>query len=364
MIDFVCASQSDAVTCGVLPSGRWKCTCGVGIDGRTVELTGISGPDACLLGAGLCRENELDLGEEDCVELFPYSTVDTCSLQLSCGRPIVRAYPPGVSAWLTTYDTGTCQREQADLPFSCSCVTGAGTVEHRLLAESGAEACRPLLDFCHSGEEPEFGDDPTCVEEYATDSRESCSVGLLCYDTMSLTSDVRLARVEQHSGQCARMEEGGSRCSCARPDPESPDHQIFHFDVEQNVAAETCAAAVLDCAWDAELVPLGPATCEPELSAFSADSCGIYLNCRQPATVDGREVVSMEGLILDCQRPGSGSPWACGCASGANTAIFELGSPELDPQGACAAAPARCQEELSVYLGPAVDPMVAPDPLP
>lgn len=363
--DFACPSQSlDAIHCGVLDSERWKCTCGIGIDGGTFELTGAAGVDVCMVGAGLCNHDDLDLGDETCVDLYDDGTLDSCSLTLSCGRPIAAGFPPGVAAWLTRYPSGNCQRDEAGLPFACSCLVGDDITNYGLVADSGTAACHPLVDFCRSGEKPVFDGDTTCVDAFPTSTEDSCSLLQDCVTPMKLTDDVSLALVEGRNATCAQNETGGSVCTCTRPSPGSQDHERFQFEIEEDSDTAACAAATLNCDWGAVIQPLGNVSCEPDIQGYGADSCSSYLLCRQPASVDGRDVVAVSELVIRCERFSPASDWACGCASGPDTAIFDLGAPELEPAAACEAAPARCMEHIAVYLGPSVDPMGAPDPLP
>jgi hypothetical protein len=68
-------------------------------------------------------------------------------------------------------------------------------------------------------------------------------------------------------------------------------------------------------------------------------------------------------LDVRCARVARGDPWRCSCASGLNTAIFELGAESMDAFDACDAAPAACLEHMSVFIGPYGDFPPPPDPL-
>jgi hypothetical protein len=366
-LDFVCGSQPlDAVACGALTSDRWKCTCGVAVEGATFELEGASGADVCVVAAGLCNADDLDVGDETCGEVYDDGTLDSCSLTLSCGKPVVAAFPPGVAVWQTSYPNGHCQRDGEGLPFNCSCSLSLGGTytDYGLVAESGTAACGPLLDFCRSGDSPVFDGDTMCVDAYPMSNADSCSLAQACATPMRLTEEVSLARVDLRNSNCTSMSLGGSNCFCARPAPDPLATEVFRFEIQATPGADSCASAVLNCDQDAVITSLGPASCQSELGAQGANSCGSYFNCRQPASVDGREVVALGALIVNCERLASGGPWACGCASGPEATVFDLGASDLDPSEACEAAPVGCLERMSVHLGPYVDDVSAPDPLP
>jgi hypothetical protein len=322
------------------------------------------GGDACLVAAGLCNEGPLDVGDEACVEIYDESTPNACSLTLSCAKPIAGPFGPGIEAWLTTYPNGHCQRDKDGLPFGCACAVDDVSADYGILAESGAAACRPLVDFCRSGVEPVFDGDIGCVDAYASETPDDCSLQQACATPQRLTDDVSLARLQTRSAFCARMELGGSRCSCSRPSLDGPATETFQFDIQGEPDAAACHAAALDCEWGAVIEPLGPASCQSEGLVAGSDSCDSYLVCRQPASVDGRELSAFGALLIRCARLAPGSAWACSCASGPDSAVFDLGATALEPLAACDAAPALCLEQISVHLGPYGEAPLPPDPLP
>jgi hypothetical protein len=365
-LDFACGSRPlDAVACGELASERWKCTCGQAVDGATFELVGATGADACVVGAGLCDRDDLEAeGDETCRAVYDDASVNGCSLTLSCGKALDVALPPGVSAWRTTEPNAHCRREKEGVPFACACSVDGGTTDYGIVAESGAAACRPLLDFCRSGADPVFDGETTCVDAFPSTTADSCSLLQDCATPMMLTDDVSLARVQVRNAWCARMQLGGSQCHCARPSLEGPATEVFQFEIASGPDDAACAAAMLDCEWDATITAVGDVSCEAEEPITDSNSCSSYSVCRQSASVDGRELTALSALVVDCERLGPGSAWACGCASGPRSTIVELSDTQLVSSEACGAGTGRCLQEIPLHLGPYAGEVTAPDPLP
>jgi hypothetical protein len=110
--------------------------------------------------------------------------------------------------------------------------------------------------------------------------------------------------------------------------------------------------------------PTGPATCEQQaVDTQGGDQCGAFLMCVQPATVDNQSIEARGSVGLTCRRTAAGMPWSCSCASGADTARFELGVPGAGAFEACTQATAACLEQMGMHIGPAGDTVQPPDPL-
>jgi hypothetical protein len=119
------------------------------------------------------------------------------------------------------------------------------------------------------------------------------------------------------------------------------------------------------CDEDAVFEAIGTPSCEPtSVTVHDNDSCGADLTCLQDATVDGHEIVAEGRLMLSCARVEQGASWWCSCASEQQTARFLLGAAEADAAQACGQAPAGCLENLTVHLGPTVELVSPPYPLP
>jgi hypothetical protein len=257
------------------------------------------------------------------------------------------------------YGSAGCERADPAAPFACGCFVGEVGADYGLLAQSGENACQPLLDFCRTGETPTYDEPTQCVDTGVEESVYGCLLNRACATPMRLTDEVSLARVETLWSRCEPMQPMGSRCYC------SDESEGFEFDLTANPVAPTCASAVLNCTDFGNVERQGTAECQPISQTAGADYCNADLACSQPATVNGREIVARGRMMVLCRKRTAGEPWWCSCASNEDSEIFELGTPSATGWEACTAASGRCQEVLPFFIGPSGgDYVYPPDPLP
>jgi hypothetical protein len=108
----------------------------------------------------------------------------------------------------------------------------------------------------------------------------------------------------------------------------------------------------------------GAANCTQAPDTSDGDTCQVVLNCTQPATVDGRSIVGLGSLAVVCSRTANGMPWACSFSSGPTTARLALGAANANASQACKQASTAFLQSPGLYLGPAGDLMIPPDPSP
>jgi hypothetical protein len=352
-----CDAVPNLTNCRRLASGNWQCSCELSHSDRVYEIDGAPGLQACAVASGLCAEDELELGAETCTAPLNSSTADSCDVEVSCGRPITVLFAPDVRASLMKYGAATCLRTGSSELFECRCDRGEEFEEYGLLADSGTLACRPLADFCMSAAEPTFDQPLTCVDTAASSSDDGCQLEQGCGAPMRLTNEVRLEKVEPRGASCTPSESGGSRCNCSGRD------SLFQFDVEADSAPATCASASLNCDEDASIAARGEVSCHPTSQTDYGDACNSDLDCWQPASVDGRNIVARGRLGVYCRREAAEQPWWCSCASNQDSTIFEYGTPSASGTDVCAAAPQRCLEQMPVFIGPYGEYRDPPDPL-
>jgi hypothetical protein len=174
---------------------------------------------------------------------------------------------------------------------------------------------------------------------------------------MRLTDEVSLAKIEGWYADCTPAEPTGSRCYC------SSVSETFSFDLTADPVAQTCASSILNCTDFGNVVPQGEVACHPTSQTGGTDFCNADLDCSQPATVGGREMVARGRMLVFCLKADSQEPWRCSCASNEDSTIFELGLPSSTSWDACAAASDRCVDLLPMYIGPYGSLVPPPDPL-
>jgi hypothetical protein len=311
--------------------------------------------------AELCAAEEPQTGELSCSAVRKQSSTNDCQLEQACGSAVDVSSVSGARAWLMDYGSSGCWRANDELPFACSCTVDSVITEYGLLAESGASACEPLLDFCNSGRTPTYDGPTICFDDTRLASGDGCLLDQICATSMRLTDDVSLALVEPWGANCTPSEIGpsGSRCYCAGT------NELFDFDVAAEPNDETCRTQIRNCTDDVTIVPQGEVDCRPEGQTAGTDFCYAHLACLQDATVDGRQIVARGRMTAYCRQASAGQPWWCSCLSNEDSTIFELGSASSTSWDACTAAGDRCVDSLPVHIGPYTSEYVPqPDPLP
>lgn len=353
-----CGVEPNLTDCVRLSPDVWQCSCQLANNDRIYEIEGAPGIQACAVAAGLCSVDELELGDETCTESSSTSGLDECALELSCGTPITVDFAPNVRASLMEYGSGACGRGNGTVPFECSCEHDGGYHDYGLLAGSGTVACRPLVDFCMTEVEPNFDEPTVCFERYAESSSGACDLLWDCATPMRLTDEVSLAKVDPRYSNCTLEGPSSSSCYCSTRDTS------FAFDVDAEPVADVCASSILNCDEGVSIQPLGQPDCQATSQTAGVDFCDADLSCAQPATVDGREIVSNGRLLVYCVQTAAAEPWWCSCASNQDSTIFEFGAPASDAWDVCSAAPAGCLERMAVFIGPYGEFMPPPYPVP
>lgn len=351
-----CDAESSVRTyCYRLPSGQWDCQCAN--QENMYRLENAAGLQACALAAQLCAAKDLELGEESCVHEEERSDETSCAVDIACGSPVELGATMEAKAWLMRFGWGRCSGPGTAKSLSCACSDGTTTSNHELVADNIESACGALADFCMSGETPVFEGEEACLPSLFSSDSDGCQRFASCGPLMPLTDDVSLGRFKQRFASCVPKAGGGSECSC------SNDDSAFQFRLSTAPDDAACEAAIPNCDPNAEFERVGEATCEPpSVESFGDDMCQAFLSCVQNATVEDRSLAAQGTLSLICRRVEEGKPWSCSCASGPDTARFELGAAGADASEACTQASASCVQRLGVHLGPAGDSMGPPDP--
>lgn len=350
-------SASARTNCYRLDSGLWECQCAFRDEVYRVEHA--AGIEACAFAARVCLNDELDVGDETCERTSERGDQDSCATDITCLRPIDLDESSDARAWIVHSGFARCERSGSDVTFGCNCFDGSKHSKHTLLAEDAELACQSLADFCMRGEEPSFDGDEQCLPGYVTPSDEGCAVNERCGPTMPLAEGVELVQLADRFASCVASPSGGSDCFCSGQDSE------FQFELSTPPDDSSCEAAIPNCDPRAVIEPIGPAKCE-DISApdpANSDGCGATQRCVQEAKIDDRSILARGFLTLTCRRSAPGSAWRCSCASGPDSALFELGAASSNAPQACSQASSACLEQMGLYLGPQGNLTSPPDPL-
>lgn len=353
-----CSVESQVTQCERLDSGRWRCRCDQ-YAGLTYEVEGAPGLQACAVAAGVCGTEESELGDEICSALTDDSTETYCALSVTCSREIDVGFAPDARAWLVREASSECHQPEPGQSFGCQCTYGEVSNDYNLFVDSGELACRPLVDFCLAGSEPELEGDERCELVSTSSGPEGCERHEACSKLMPLGEGVDLAKLEPRYANCAPGPDGGADCYCSTRTLSSG---FMQFAAASSDA--TCAFATTVCAEGAVLVPTGEVSCGAQSQlAFGTTSCQADLSCSQAATIGGQDVVAQGRLLVYCARNEPNQAWQCSCASDQVTAKFTLGVPSASAWEACTQAPAGCLEHLDVHLGLYGEVLFPPEPL-
>ncbi len=349
-------APSVRTSCSRLDSDEWQCQCAN--SESMYRLANAAGLHACALAARLCAEPELQLGAESCEHTSAESDAESCGVEFVCSKPVELDAATDAQAWLLRFGSGRCRQWLPGRTFACDCLNGTEKKFHTVLADSFEPICSPFADFCSTRTEPSFEGDELCLLDYASSDGEGCGRAESCGPQLPLTEDVSLIRLDQRHASCTAAAGGGSECSC------STSSTGFNFRLATPPVDASCEAGMPMCAPSAVFERQGSPTCTPpDPGADDSDACDTFLRCEQAATVGDRGLVAYGSMNAVCRRLAPGQPWFCSCASGPDTARFELGATGANANQACAQASAACLQEPGLYLGMSADPMSPPDPL-
>ena len=353
-----CTRASNLAQCQLLPSGNWQCSCELYNSDRVYEVSGAAGLNACAVAVSLCANDNLELGEEECDDRDGTPGENYCDTSLACGQPITLDFASGVDAWLMDYTTATCNRSGNDQDFECECTHKNTSKRRGVIADNASDACDALATFCRDEPTPDLDEPETCELNSKDSTADSCNLQQTCITPIAEQDGVTIGDLAFRGATCTRIDATRSRCTCSGVD------SIFSFEVEAQPNTSSCETTSLNCSKDVELQATGDATCAPTSQYSGVDFCSVDLDCRQPATADGRPLVAHGRLLTLCRQESAGEPWWCSCTSDQESVTFEYGPTQQTPWEICEDAPTRCQELMPVHLGIYGDYMAPPDPLP
>jgi hypothetical protein len=340
-------------------------------------IEGATGLDVCAIGAGLCAGAVADPGfvrgdcvitrDETGVEVQPgVGNFETCTAELECQRPMVVDFAPGVRITLPGGGRTHCvessfpDRISEQARVDCETTGSFGTQSHAVIANSVAEACRPVLEFYLSSVEPAFDGAKSCVVEDGSGFPGYCLLTETCFDSAPISNAVNLVRdPSERAANCSFDDLGNLWCGC-RFESAAGQTATFSYDLGVTTPPATCALS--DCTLEMKAEATGPGVCQVQLDSlvYDDDSCKDYFFCTQPATLAGEEISISSQLSVRCAR-GEDDAFYCGCAAGDETATYRAGE-AASSVDACAKTRTDCLTHLTLPLAPA-STQLAPDPL-
>lgn len=353
-----CTQWSNSSICQRLPSDNWQCSCDFINSDRVYEISGAPGANACAVAVSLCANYDLELGEEECESREGTPGENYCETSLACGRPITVDFASGIDAWLMDYTGAVCNRSGNDQDFDCECTHKNTNKRRGVIADNASDACDALATFCRD-ESTSNVDEPEACELNSKDSTaDSCNLLQTCMTPIAEHDGITIGDLGVRGSTCTRIDATRSRCTCSGVD------STFSFEVEAQPNASSCETTSLNCGKDVELQATADASCAPSSQSSGVDFCSVDLDCRQPATADGRALIADGRLMVLCRQESAGEPWWCSCTSDQESVTFEYGPTQQTPWEICEEAPTRCQELMPVHLGIYGDVLAPPDPVP
>jgi hypothetical protein len=378
-LDVDCDAVTQAMRCYRLSSGEWQCTCEAPNADQMFLIEGAAGLDACAVGAGLCAGPDsepafvlgscaLTLDELGSSSEVGVGELQSCAVELQCQPPVAVDFAPGVRATMPGGATTRCvevftpDRNTEQLRLDCETTGSFGPQSHSIVTSSVAVACRPVLEFYLSTQEPAYDGSERCVGA-ADDSAlpATCRLMETCFDAAPISNQVSLVKSPvERSTFCSLDDLDNLYCGC-RFVSAMGSEDTFSYDLGPGTRPATCDLS--DCTLETMAEPTGAGACQEQQGAGEndEDSCTDDFYCNQPATLAGREVTISSWLNVRCARADNGD-FYCGCGVGDETATFLAGSLASSVE-ACAMARTACLSHVDLPVGPAPYGTRAPDPL-
>jgi hypothetical protein len=377
-LDVSCDAVAQTMRC-YTSSGGWQCTCAPPSANRMYVIEGAAGLDACAVGAGLCAGAAPDPGfvlggcvltrDELGTDYVPgVGDLSSCTVELQCETPVAVDFAPGVQATMPgagvshcveTYSQGWISDQRR---VDCETTGSLGPEAHAVVAEGVAAACRPVLEFYLSSQEPEFDGSESCVAEARdTGTEDSCGSSETCFDSAPVGSGVSVVKSpSKREDFCGFDSLDQLSCGCRF---ESAIGEVETFSYGLGDAERPAICDVSRCTLEMRAEPTGPGSCQVQqyTEEHDDDSCTDSFSCNQPATLAGEDVTISSWLHVRCAR-GDDDAFYCGCAAGEETATYRA-EDVTSSVDACAGARTDCLTRVSLPVAPAWDGTPPPDPL-
>jgi hypothetical protein len=375
-LDVSCNAVAQTTRCYHSTSGSWQCTCEPPNASKTYLIDGAMGLDACAVAAGLCAGSSPDPGVilGGCVTTREEVGSDvgnpTCTLELQCERPVAVDFAPGVSVTMpgagVTHCVQTLSEDQGSGPRRLSCETtgSLGSQADEIVANSVAEACRPVLELYLRAQEPEFDGSEACiVQDDDGGTADGCRLIETCFDSAPIGDGVSVVGARSETAASCMFDDlDNLLCGCRF---ESAGGEVKSFSYDLGLATRPAACDLSDCTLEIRAEAAGAGVCQAQEGSIQLegdDVCKGYFSCSQAATLAGEDVTIYSQLNAYCTRV-EDDGFYCGCAAGDETATYRAGEMATSSD-ACESARTVCLTHLALPLGPALSAALPPDPRP
>lgn len=307
------------------------------------RLTGISGMDACSVGANLCMVFSGDVtSPEQCKVERPVDTEAHCATELRCTHPVDLG--SGIVAHVDAGASKISCEDQGQGRFGCGCQDRDGATRSLLVdAPSSDVACAGLESACLDGETLTFSEQRECTEELPLDSWDfGCSAALACTRAAAPSANGAVIRMSEENTASCNDVNGAWDCYCT-----AGEHVAYHYrPVIKSEPEVACLDAVDVCRTGLE--PSGGVTCSSEETSLTEDGCARSINCAQPAQSGALQISRITSGAVECTQANGG--WDCPCYDGGDEVTFHYRDPQQSAAGACIMAAEECADRGNLGL--------------
>jgi hypothetical protein len=223
----------------------------------------------------------------DCTPVSTSSTIDSCSLELSCenGYSYTSCYNQRTGSW------------------SCECASRTGQFQtYDITGVVGLAACQTVSDICSDGSFPQIEGPEECKPQFESRTATYCELQQSCTRSLAITDAVNATIARQRYVSCSGVNAGRLDCYC---------NNGLNVQVEGQDGTEACDTVVELCD-NPDVEPTGPVTCTTETQGAGPSYCSTIHRCSQPLEVGGGVIAvsvgtrsvscteSMGGALCDC----------------------------------------------------------------
>jgi hypothetical protein len=224
----------------------------------------------------------------NCKPVSTSSTVDSCSLELSCedGYSYTNCFNQRVGSWF------------------CECAGKTGQLQtYDITGVAGLAACQTVSDICRDGNVPPIETPEECVSQSESRATSYCDLQQRCTRSLDITDNVAATIARQRYVSCSSLSAGRMDCYCSNG---------LNLQVEGQDGTEACDTVVELCE-SPDIEPSGPVVCTSEAQGAGIGYCSTTQRCSQPLEVGGGVIgVSVGTRSVNCSDSLGGS--ICDCS--------------------------------------------------
>jgi hypothetical protein len=263
---------------GGSPGGRAPTTGG---KGNPPVTGGVPGTGGVIGTAG-------DGSGGDCVPVSTSSSLDSCSMELSCddGYSYTSCFNQRVGTWY------------------CECAGRTGQFQtYDVTGVVGLAACQTVSDICRGSDNPQIEGPEECVSQSESRTATYCDLQQRCSRSLDITDEVAATVARQRSVSCSGLNaQQAMDCYC---------NNGLIVQLEGQDGTKACDT-VLELCEDPDIVPRGPVVCTPEAQGAGPNYCSSTQRCSQSLEIDGGVVgVSVGTRSVNCSATTGGSLCEC-----------------------------------------------------